>query len=185
MNILVVDTETGGLDPREHSLLTIGLVVGDLETGVVAEGIEVAVRHRTYRVTPGALAVNGIDIQEHDAAADMSEVAVARIRDFIRSHFPKRHDKQKPTPAGHNYPFDCRFVETLLGDEWRDLVSHCSIDSMALINFLVLSGKLPAEALGLDGALRHFGIRDRAAHAALEDAWDTFRLLLKLREFIR
>ena len=28
-NVVVLDTETGGLDPLHHSLMTIGLVSGD------------------------------------------------------------------------------------------------------------------------------------------------------------
>ena len=64
---LFLDTETGGLDPRLHSLLSLGLVAGD--PGGVAESLEILVGHATYAVTGGGLKVNRIDLVEHHARA--------------------------------------------------------------------------------------------------------------------
>ena len=35
--ILFIDTETGGINPNKHSLLSIGLVVWDQDNGIIYE----------------------------------------------------------------------------------------------------------------------------------------------------
>ena len=47
---LFLDTETGGLDPRVHSLLTLGLVVGDADG--VKDSLEIAVKHGPGLTSP-------------------------------------------------------------------------------------------------------------------------------------
>ncbi|MFZ1613213.1 MAG: hypothetical protein WAT51_03515, partial [Holophaga sp.] len=52
---LFVDTETGGLDSQRHSLLSIGLVLGD--EGVVRHSLELFLKHDTYVVDGAAMKV--------------------------------------------------------------------------------------------------------------------------------
>ena len=37
MRILIGDTETGGLNPKIHSVFSVGALVGDLETGEIID----------------------------------------------------------------------------------------------------------------------------------------------------
>ena len=53
--LLFFDTETGGLDPRKHSLLSIGLVVGDGPK--VVNSLEILIRHEPFVVSAGGMKV--------------------------------------------------------------------------------------------------------------------------------
>ena len=81
---LFLDTETGGLDPARHSLLTLGLVVGGPEG--VRHSLEILLRHETYDVTGGGMAVNRIDLAKHHAAALAPDAGFQ-----VRAHHDLRH----------------------------------------------------------------------------------------------
>ena len=59
--LLFLDTETGGLDSRTHSLLSLGLVVWDKNDGIIYKK-EVCQKLKRYSVTQEALDVNHFDI---------------------------------------------------------------------------------------------------------------------------
>jgi DNA polymerase III epsilon subunit-like protein len=68
--MLVIDTETGGLDPDVHSLLSIGAAVWS--PGTIVDSIEVFISEDTVAVQPDALRKNHVDLvwlRDHGVAA--------------------------------------------------------------------------------------------------------------------
>jgi DNA polymerase III epsilon subunit-like protein len=184
--MLFLDTETGGLDPRSHSLLSLGLVVG--EGPRVANSLEILIRHEPYVVSAGGLKVNRIDLVRHSEAALDPPMALTVLDVFLDQHFP--HRCQPITLAGHNVGFDQAFLDRFLASQGRALeprFSHRLVDTHSLAAGLREAGRLPLELLSSTALFAHFGIEvpDERRHTALGDALATFDLYWKLVELMR
>jgi len=183
--MLFIDTETGGLDPGSHSLLSLGLVVGD--GPALANSLEILFRHEPYVVSAGGMKVNRIDLARHDEAALDPPVALAVLDVFLDQHFP--HRCQPIILAGHNVGFDRAFLKAFLASRGRDLeprFSHRVVDTHSLASGLRDAGRLPLENLGSTALFAHFGIEPppEQRHTALGDAVATFHLYWKLVELM-
>ncbi len=183
---LFLDTETGGLDPRRHSLLSLGLVAGDAPG--IAEALEILVRHDTYRVTGGGLKVNRIDLVRHHEKALEPSTALRSLDAFLDRHFAPG---EPIVLVGHNIGFDRAFLAAFLEGRDRALeprFSHRSIDTHSIAAALQAAGRIPPEVrLSSNGLFDHFGIRvtEDQRHTALGDAQATFALYWKLVEAAR
>lgn len=182
---LFLDTETGGLDPGQHSLLSLGLVVGD--GGVARDTLEILVKHEPYVVSAGGMAVNRIDLVQHDRQALDAARALEAFEHFLDRHFPAG---DPITLVGHNVAFDRQFLGAFLARNGRALeprISHRSVDTHSIAAALRDAGRLPLESLGLTSLLAHFGIAvpEEQRHTALGDALGTFAVYWKLVEALR
>jgi len=183
---LVLDTETGGLDWSRHSLLTLGLVVGD--AGGVAEGLEIAVRHEPYVVSGGGMKVNRIDLVAHHEAAFDPPQALEALDAFLTRHFGP---DASVTLVGHNIGFDIAFLRAFLETQGRSLeprFSHRSVDTHAVAAALRDAGRIPSDVkLSSTALFAHFGIDvpEAKRHTALGDALATHALYWKLVELAR
>lgn len=186
--LLVIDTETGGLDPSRYSILSLGAVVW--EGGALGETFEVFVAEPDPAVEPEAMGVNGIDLawlKEHGAAP---REAVGLFQLFVERNFGGEGRGGKIQLAGHNVSFDVGFLKRLYrlaGSGYDEVFSHRLLDTASVINFLIVAGRLPPGRTGLGPALKHFGIEVEAGrrHTALGDALATARLLNKTVELVR
>lgn len=99
----VLDCETTGIDPARHTLLSVGgvLLDGDLNE---TDAIEVFIKHHEYVVEPYALAVNKIDIVEHDRKADRPYIALQKFRE------PFDRLGELAVLAGWNVAFDAQWL---------------------------------------------------------------------------
>jgi DNA polymerase III epsilon subunit-like protein len=184
--MLFLDTETGGLDPASHSLLSLGLVVGEGPT--VTHSLEILIRHEPYVVSGGGLKVNRIDLVAHSAAALDPPMALSVLDVFLDQHFP--HRCQPIILAGHNVGFDRAFLGSFLAGQGRSLeprISHRLVDTHGIAAALRDAGRLPLADLNSSALFAHFGIQvsDAARHTALGDALATFELYWKLVELMR
>lgn len=183
MRLLFIDTETGGLNPREDALLSVGLVVW--EDGKVLASRDWKIKSGDKNYCISALNINNIDIKEHNSVACEPEVAAFEIIEFIDEWFPTK----AATLAGHNVSFDRDFLQTLIEEytchEFGAMISHRLCDTMSILNFIVACGKLPPEVLSSDGAFKYFGIAIKDRHTALGDAEGTVHLFNKLSEFLK
>jgi DNA polymerase III epsilon subunit-like protein len=182
---LFLDTETGGLDPDVHSLLSLGLVAGEGST--VRESLEILVKHEPYVVSGGGMAVNRIDLVQHDRAAQPPAQAMATLQAFLQRHFP---DPGPVTLVGHNVGFDRAFLAVFyasLGCPFEPRISHRIIDTHSLAAGLRDAGRLPLANLSSTALFKHFGISipEAKRHTALGDALGTFELYWKLVELMR
>ena len=182
---LFLDTETGGLDPRSHSLLSLGLVVGD--AAGVRDSAEILIQHEPYVVTGGGMKVNRIDLAKHHEAALPPAAALGALDEFIRAHFPA---EARVTLVGHNIGFDQAFLSQFLltmGRDPEERFHHRVVDTHSIASALRDAGRLDVQKLGSDALFGHFGIHVAEAkrHTALGDALATFELYWKLVELAR
>jgi DNA polymerase-3 subunit epsilon len=106
MRVLIFDTETGGLDPRKHSVLSVGVVIGDLDTGEILETYEAYNRLDSiddYVVNPGSIEVHGITPAEAFANGVPTQE--------IQERFADLYTKYNITHiGGHNVPYDIEMM---------------------------------------------------------------------------
>ncbi len=176
--LLFIDTETGGLDPDEHSLLSLAMVVWD--DMKITDSTEILINDGQLKVTKEALSINNINIEEHKKQAITPSEAVEKMIDFIRKNFP---EKRKITVAGHNVHFDIDFLKVLLnntGINFSHYFSHRIIDTSSILYYLYLSGSIKQKATSSDEAFLLFEIKVNGRHTALGDAIATAELFNKL-----
>lgn len=152
---LFMDTETGGLT-TDHSLLTVSLIPVDKQFQVVPmtyldpltgqtvqtdSGLYIGVKHEPYVVSQEALAVNKIDINEHDRTAVPLHMARDLVRSFI-THAQQLFNRKYLVPAGHNVAFDAGFVKAYLltAEEWDKFFCYPALDTAAVARFLNAAG---------------------------------------------
>lgn len=176
--LVVIDTETGGLNPETDALLSVGLV--DWCDGTVRRQTEILIDAEGLRCEPKALEVNGIDLELHHAYSVTRAEAARQIQAFCRP-------LGRPWLAGHNAQFDIGFVRRLFTPEaLRATFSHRVVDTMQVLAYLGHAGLIPPGIGKLDQAIEHFGIVVPAGkrHTALADALATAELYTRLLRLI-
>ncbi|PXV93383.1 DNA polymerase-3 subunit epsilon [Lachnotalea glycerini] len=174
-----VDTETGGVIPEKHSLLSIGLVIWDKKDGIIDKK-EFFVKHSYYIVTEKAKEINKFEQQEHKEKALAGEEVIKNILEFIYGYF----DKNTAIPLiGHNVQFDINFLKVFFRDENRSFnqyFSHRSIDTYSVFKSLVLAGVISDNIDSSADAFRYFDIKVNNRHSAIGDCVATVELFEKL-----
>jgi DNA polymerase III epsilon subunit-like protein len=176
--ILFIDTETGGIDPASHSLLSLALVVWkELE---VRASIEILVNDEVLNVTEKALAINGINLSEHKKKAVSPALALQQFDQFLGTHFSR---DEKIILGGHNINFDVNFLNAFLtrnGYNFQQRFSHRFVDTSSILFYLYLTGKIKRKLTASQDAFDYFGITVSGRHTALGDALATAQLFSKL-----
>lgn len=178
--VLFIDTETGGLDPLEHSLLSIGLVVW--QEGEIIDQEEIFILDQIIKFTPQSLKINKMNFKEFINKAIEPSLAIKQIHKFCSRNF---EDNIPITLGGHNVNFDIGFLKKLLEKDYQKLFSHRSIDTSAILKYLYLSGKISKDCSGSDKAFSYFDIKVKNRHSALEDARATALLFNDLVKLIK
>lgn len=180
MKILFLDTETGGLNEFKHSLLTIGMVI--LEDGQITDKKEILICEEQYEYEEEGMRINGIDLDELRKKGISEIEAIQEINQFCTKHF----DTERVILAGHNIKFDISFLKQLYFKnhvEFDTRFHHKTIDTVSIIKFLKLQGKLETESF--DTLLETYHININRRHTALDDAQATamlFQQLLQIDE---
>lgn len=177
--LLVIDTETGGLDPSQDSLLSLAAIVwrdGDL----IAE-TQIFVNEPNPRIGQESIAIHGIEPAWLRAHGLSPCDAVRQFEDFLHAHFT-RFERGDVLLAGHNVSFDVAFLQRLYrlaGKEYPAFYSHRLLDTATLGLFFILSGDLPTGVAKSDELFSHFQISFGAdrRHSALGDARATAELI--------
>lgn len=176
--ILFIDTETGGIDPASHSLLSLALVVWkELE---VRASIEILVNDGVLNVTEKALEINGINLSEHKKKAVSPALALQQFDQFLDIHFSR---DEKIILGGHNINFDVNFLNAFLtrsGYNFQQRFSHRFVDTSSILFYLYLTGKIKRKLTASQDAFDYFGITVPGRHTALGDAFATAQLFSKL-----
>ena len=181
--LLFIDTETGGLDPDKHSLLSVAMVVW--ENMEVIDSQELLINDGKLIVTDEALAINRIDIEKHKKSAISPSQAIEKILQFIGRHFPR---ERRITIAGHNVQFDLAFLKILFSQDKKDIskfFSHRIIDTSSILHYLYLAGHIKQKAISSEEAFELFEIKVEGRHTALGDAVATAELFNKLLYLIK
>ena len=176
--ILFIDTETGGIDPASHSLLSLALVVWkELE---VRASIEILVNDGVLNVTEKALEINGINLSEHKKKAVSPVLALQQVDQFLDLHFSR---DEKIILGGHNINFDVNFLNAFLtrnGYNFQQRFSHRFVDTSSILFYLYLTGKMKRKLTASQDAFDYFGITVPGRHTSLGDAVATAQLFSKL-----
>jgi DNA polymerase III alpha subunit (gram-positive type) len=153
-----MDAETGGLTPQ-HSLLTLSCIAVDDKFNIVPigghnPGLYLRIRHDEYALTAGALAVNQINLVEHNEKGVDVKTASDMLRDFV-SRACAATNKKRLVPAGHNVSFDVQFVRAcLLNDaQWNEFFTYPFLDTAAVARFFTAAGRYDGRGYSL-GVLR-------------------------------
>jgi len=179
--VLFIDTETTGLKPDQHKLLSIGLVVW--KNGLILNPQEVLIWDEDdgKDVDPEAMGVNKIDLDNHRLLAGTPKEAVREIQSYMEKNL---QTKGRVVLGGHNTGFDVGFIEKLMGyDLYDGLFMRRTVDTSVILRFLYHVGLLKSDIGSLENALRYFGFSDEAlkgAHTAKVDALNTAKLYNKL-----
>lgn len=177
--ILIVDTETGGLDASAHSILSIAAVV--FQDGAVVDQYYAIVNEGEVIITDkAALGVNGLTIERVRAEGVSPIQAVNAIRAMIS----KNSMRGRVTIAAHNAPFDVAFMRRLwrlAGADFDAQFSYRSLCTATGALMLDFAGRisLPGGSASLDNLVKYFGIKlDReGGHDALKDVLATAEVL--------
>lgn len=181
--LLFLDTETGGLDENENSLLSVGLVVW--EDGKITNQKELFIKKDKYNVTKEALEVNKIDLEDLKLIGISEKDCINQINDFVNRNF-----SNKAILSGHNISFDIAFVKNMYRRNNMDFgryFSHRSIDTSTLLRTLYYADILKSDISSSDKAFSHYNIKfeDNKRHSALGDAVATAMLYNKIIEEIK
>jgi DNA polymerase III epsilon subunit-like protein len=168
---LAFDTETSGLDPTKHAVLTAYFaIVGD-DYGIVDDLYLFIKPEAPFdTISPEAMAVNGIDLAKHLERPDL--VTRAQAKDKLTAFLKKNKPKGgKVKPLGHNVDFDITMVKAqiLPHEEWESFVHYGKIDTKMAGDLLKEAGWLPPEIGNLGSLVKHFNIAQLGAHEAKND----------------
>jgi len=180
--ILFIDTETGGLDPTVHSLLSIAFVVWQDFT--IIDSKEFLINDGVLNATPEALKINGIDIQEHKKHSIEPNAAIKEMNSFLSIHFD---DHEKISLGGHNINFDVNFLKQFLSKNnfpYHRRFSHRIVDTATILYYLYLADKIKQKTISSAEAFSFFGIAVDGRHTALGDAIATAKLFTVLLRII-
>lgn len=171
INYVIIDTETGGLDPSEHSLISVGLV-----SACGSRMDEFIVREPTLIADPRSMAIHGITEDTINEQGLSLIEAVDRFEAFFE------HMDGPVLLVGHNVSFDLSFIKRLyrLANRIQPRkISHRSLDTHTMLWTGIQLGIFPSSTNTSDGAFSHFDIEPPAdkRHTALGDAIATQKLV--------
>ena len=184
---LALDTETGGLGDKV-SLLSLYVQILDKNFNKLDE-IELFTKPNDgiYMVEAGGLAINKINLIEHDKVALTYSDAGQKLYKFLQKN--SRNGELKLIPLGKNVHFDMEGVyRTLVQKKSVDkFVSYRAIDITTLARCLQIQGKIPAGmSLSLGSLYDYLKLTGTVIGNAHEAKFDTevtvavFKELLKL-----
>lgn len=184
-NYLILDIESGGLDPKTSDLLSIGMVfVRDGE--IIAEREWFLRKDSHYRVTPGAMIVNRFDWRNiNEKGSDIFSI----VLDFQRTMTSifDCEGRIKPTVIGHNVDFDLGFIfeQFMEKADWEKLVSYRKVDTAGIGRFLIDCDIISVNKSDLSSLAKELEIEadeDGARHSALFDAQLTWKVYKAMRK---
>lgn len=180
--LLFIDTETGGLDPEKHSLLSVGLVVWDSVLGE-CYSVEYHLKNENYRITKAAQRINKLTDSDFNDAI-IPQTLIEKIKGIKEEYFA---DYAAIPLAGHNTQFDVQFIKKMFKDNRRsfdNVFLHRIVDTYSILKFLQ-DGGLIADAINSSAqAFKFFGISVDGRHTALGDAKATMRLYEKMLQLL-
>jgi DNA polymerase III epsilon subunit-like protein len=157
-----VDLETTGLDPQQHEIIEVGIVVYDHLNDQVLKEFDAKVKPtRLETASEEALAINGY-------AANPKA-----YKKGLRSTLIKLNNLMDGCIlAGHNVPFDIAFLNKNLGDLGiKPKFDRRWIDTMSLAWAACYNN--PLNGLSLKDLCDRFSISNVGAHSALTDCHRT------------
>ncbi len=115
---IVVDVETGGLEPQNDGLLELAgaaIALDDEQLLTPSRLLSLHVRpHENSRLTDGAFRVHGINPHDPNRTATDEPEACQQFLDWVRKAI-RDHGCKRAILVGHNAPFDLAVVNAMFG----------------------------------------------------------------------
>ena len=168
---LVVDTETGGLNPRKNSILSIAGVVWEPKKSITPI-FDFYICEPKLNYVDKAMEVNRIDLEDVKNGLKPFE-AVQEIKRSLGKYFG--HARQPIMLVGHNINFDIAFIKRLYRlaklEYYVDFRNR-ALDTAAILEFLMISGKIEGDRASADVLFEatNTKIREEDRHTAKGDA---------------
>lgn len=174
---IAFDTETGGLE-SETSLLSAYFAILDEEFNITqALMLDLKPNDGIYKVQGSGLAVNQINLAEHDKGAITYKDAGSALYRFLSAY----KEQEVLIPVGQNVAFDANRIQgTLISvGSWQQFVSHRVIDIGCNTRFLQLLGFIsPTQKTGLHDMRDYFDIKIKGQdHSAKTDVLISIEVL--------
>ena len=176
---LVVDTETGGLNCKKNSILSIAGVIWE-PRGEISKLFDFYIKEPELNVEERALKVNKIDLKTIEDEGLTPIEAVRTIKSALNARFgPHRRPIQL---VGHNVAFDLGFIERLYRLAEQDMYldfRNRALDSCSILQFLMISGKIKGFRASADVLFESAGVKiaEKDRHTAFGDAFATAKSL--------
>jgi len=179
--LLLIDTETGGLDPLNHSLLTGYMAIVHPVTLEIEAEIEFKHKDSLFRVTPEALLVNKIDLQDLSSTGEKTHVLHFKLYKWIEDICIR--NKYILHPLGQNVKFDLDFMHNNFPDV-SQYINRRVVDTSVLALQVQLTEQLPETlSLSLESLANYFKLPSGPYHTAKFDALTTLEVYKCLRKF--
>jgi hypothetical protein len=171
MKLLGMDTESGG-PGAEFSLLTACFKVFENVPGsgwAPTDKLKFAIKRDVYRVHPGGMFVNKLDLNEINSSGLTLGQASKQLSEFLTKHAKGAY----LMPLGHGVQGDIKIITQGYGPElsreesgrlisrehWGGLVSPSYVDSFVLASAKQAKGEFPADmSLKLMDVCQHLGV---------------------------
>lgn len=182
--LIVVDCETGGLDPTKHAILSFGAVI--YQDGVIAGEFEVMIQDRG-EITDEALSVNGLDVRSLQSQWDTPWLAVQKFKNWLYAN--ELYGKQ--TLAAHNATFDSGFLKRLwrlAGEDFETQFDYRMLCTQTAALLLEQAGRLTlvGGSASLKNVAAGFGLPpEPEPHDALQGAILAAKVLAKMVERLK
>jgi DNA polymerase III epsilon subunit-like protein len=172
---IVLDVETGGLDPQKHSILEIsGILWKPGET--ISPVFDCYIKEDNIVTVPRAMEINQIDLNEVYEAGKSPKQAIKYIKNRLDDvlGFNRRPVKV----LAHNANFDYGFLNrlyNLAGEKiYKDFYGR-TIDSASILEFLMLTNHINGNRASADVLFESTNnqIKDNERHRAYWDALAT------------
>jgi DNA polymerase-3 subunit epsilon len=170
MKYLIIDTETSGLNPAIHELLSFGAIVVINQS--ITETIEIKIKpQHLEKADPEALMINGYSERTWRQAMSQQHAAY-KIQDFLYRH-------QDDITVGHNFSFDKKFIQALANKQELLLpIPYPYLDTMDIARTILAPYGL--KSMKLEEICKFLGWKRRRAHSALSDCEDCYKILLNM-----
>jgi len=176
---LVVDTETGGLDCKEHSILSIAGVILTPDEGC-DPCFDLLINEEEIKYIDKALEINKISLNEVKSRGFSPNIAVGMIRGALDTALGT--DRRPIQLVAHNAPFDLGFIRRLYrlaGEDFKADFRDRALDTCSVLQFLMISGKVSGFRASADTLFKAAGVEipENKRHTAMGDAWATAKSL--------
>ena len=182
MVYLAFDTETTGLEPARHNILTAHFILLD-ETLNEIDSLALSIKHNEYVVSAKALEINKINLVEHNKVSISLFETRKKLEEFIAPY-------QDLVCIGHNVQFDLDFIlsnRILSGELYKKhFNSTKTIDTLLILRKIRKDKGLPSEqSLSLSKITEFLNIKladNENFHTAKYDILITIELLKCIKE---
>ena len=179
---IVLDVETGGLNPKEHSLLEISGVLW--KPGEVIQPVfDCYIKEENITTVPRAMEVNQIDLGKVNKHGRSPKEAIKYIRNRLDDVLGS--DRRPVKILAHNASFDYSFLQRLyrLADKTiqKDFYGR-TIDSASILEFLMIVDHIKGNRASADVLFESTNnqLKDEERHRSYYDALATAKSMESL-----